>query len=110
METLRRAISSPMKSPGLDAFLKGRKNILLVVNDATRPTPTGRVMEIIHPMLKGKNFKIIIATGSHRAPTEEEYDFIFGRLYGELKDRVHVHDAKRERVLLPGQERGTAMT
>ena len=32
METLRGAIFRPMKSPGLDAFLKDRKNILLVVN------------------------------------------------------------------------------
>ena len=104
METLRGAIFRPLKSPGLDAFLKDRKNILLVVNDATRPTPTGRVLEIIHPLLKGRNFKIVIATGSHRAPTEEEYDFIFGKLYGELKDRIHVHDAKKERVFLAGQD------
>ncbi|MGE5856676.1 MAG: lactate racemase domain-containing protein, partial [Syntrophaceae bacterium] len=59
METLRGAIFNPLKSPGLDAFLKDRANILLVVNDATRPTPTGRVLEIIYPMLKGKNFKVI---------------------------------------------------
>jgi lactate racemase len=94
-ETLRDAIFHPMKLPGLDAFLKNRTNILLIVNDATRPTPTGKVLEIIYPLLKGKNFKVIIATGSHRAPTEEEYEFIFGKLYGELADRIHVHDAKK---------------
>jgi nickel-dependent lactate racemase len=105
METLRGAIVRPMKSPGLDAFLKDRKNILLVVNDATRPTPTGRVMEIVFPLLKGKNFRIIIATGSHRAPTEEEYDFIFGKLYGELKDRVTVHDAKKSECFSMGKTR-----
>ena len=105
METLRDAILRPMGSPGLDAFLKDRKNILLVVNDATRPTPTGRVMEIIHPLLKGRNFKIIIATGSHRAPTEEEYDFIFGKLYGEMKDRIHVHDAKKSECFSLGRTR-----
>jgi nickel-dependent lactate racemase len=105
METLRGAISRPMKSPGLDAFLKDRKNILLVVNDATRPTPTGRVMEVIYPLLKGKNFRIVIATGSHRAPTEEEYDFIFGKLYGELKERVTVHDAKKSECFSMGKTR-----
>ncbi len=95
METLKQAIDQPIKSPDFVTFLKGRKNILLIVNDATRPTPTARVMEIIYPELKGKPFKILIATGSHRAPTEEEYDFIFGDLYGELKDAVYVHDAKK---------------
>jgi nickel-dependent lactate racemase len=105
METLRAAIFNPLKSTGLEAFLKDRKNILLIVNDATRPTPTGRVMEIIYPLLKGKSFKIIIATGSHRAPTEEEYDFIFGKLYGELKERVYVHDAKKSECFSMGKTR-----
>jgi len=63
METLRRAIFNPIKSPGLDAFLKGRKNILVVVNDATRPTPTDRIMDIVYPALKGKTFKILIGNG-----------------------------------------------
>jgi lactate racemase len=104
-ETLRDAIFRPMKSPGLDAFLRDRKDILLVVNDATRPTPTKKIMEIIYPLLKGRNFKIIIATGSHRAPTEDEYDFIFGKLYGELKDRIHVHDAKKSECFSLGKTR-----
>ncbi|HQL89423.1 MAG TPA: nickel-dependent lactate racemase [Syntrophales bacterium] len=94
-KTLKSAISNPLESPGLEEFLEGRKNILILVNDATRPTPTGAVMGILHPLLRDKNFKILIATGSHRAPTDEEYDFIFGKLYGEVKDRVHVHDAKK---------------
>ncbi len=66
METLRGAIFRPMKSPGLDAFLKDRKNILLVVNDATRPTPTGRVMEIIYPVAEGQR---ISRSSSQRAAT-----------------------------------------
>ncbi len=104
-ETLRAAIFNPLKSPGIEDFLKGRENILLLVNDATRPTPTGAIMEILRPLLRGKSFKILIATGSHRAPTEEEYDFIFGKLYGELKDRVHVHDAKKSPCYSLGKTR-----
>ena len=104
-ETLRAAIFSPLKSPGLEEFLKGRRNILLLVNDATRPTPTGAVMEILHPLLRDKSFKILVATGSHRAPTEEEYDFIFGQLKGELRGRVHVHDAKKSPCYSLGRTR-----
>jgi lactate racemase len=102
-ETLRGAIFRPLASPALDAFLQDRANILLVVNDATRPTPTGKVLKIICPLLKGKNFKAIIATGSHRAPTEEEYEFIFGDLYREIEDRVHVHDAKKSECFSLGK-------
>lgn len=110
MKILRRAIDNPINSPKLDAFLEGRKNILVIVNDATRPTPTSRIMQIIYPVLKSKDFKILIATGSHRAPTEEEYDFIFGRLYPEIRDRVVVHDAKNSECVSIGKTRhGTEM-
>lgn len=104
-ETLQAAIFHPLKSPGLAEFLKDRNNILLIVNDATRPTPTGLVLEIIYPLLTDKNFKVIIATGSHRAPTEEEYHFIFGKFYRELKDRIHVHDAKESDCFSLGKTR-----
>lgn len=102
---LRSAIFTPLKSPDLAEFLADRINILLVINDATRPTPTKKVLEIIYPLLKGKKFKVIIATGSHRAPTEEEYYFIFGKLYEELKDRIHVHDAKKSECFSLGKTR-----
>lgn len=105
METLQKAIFNPLASPGLDAFLKDRANILLVVNDATRPTPTSRVLEIIYPLLKGKKIKAIIATGSHRAPTEEEYDFIFGKFYSELANCIYVHDAKKSECYSLGKTR-----
>ena len=62
-------------------------------------------MRIVYPLLRGRDFKILIATGSHRAPTREEYDFIFGALYGEIKDRVHVHDAKKSPCYSLGKTR-----
>jgi len=40
--------------------------------------------------------KFILATGIHRAPTEEEFKCIFGKYYSELKDRIYVHDSKKE--------------
>jgi len=107
---LRNAIFAPMNSPSLEEFLEGKKNILVVVNDATRPTPTASILRIIYPMLEGRNFKIVIATGSHRAPNAEEYDFIFKELYPKLKDRVHVHDAKKSECVSIGRTRhGTDM-
>jgi nickel-dependent lactate racemase len=109
-QVLRKAIENPINSPKLEEFLNGKKRILLIVNDATRPTPTARIMEIIYPLLKGKDFKILIATGAHRAPTEEEYDFIFGRLYQEIRDRIVVHDAKKSECISIGKTRhGTEM-
>lgn len=110
MEVLRKSISNPINSPTLEKFLAGKRNVLLIVNDATRPTPTAKIMQIIHPHLKGKEFKILIATGSHRAPTEEEYDFILGGLHKELKGSIYVHDAKKSECVSIGKTRhGTDM-
>lgn len=105
MEILRDAIKNPLNSPSLEQFLEGRENVLLIVNDATRPTPTSKIIEIIYPILKGKNFKILIATGSHRAPTEEEYDFILGGVHKEVKDRIVIHDSKESECFVLGKTR-----
>ena len=46
-------------------------------------------------MIKNKNTRFLVATGMHRAPTEEEYEEIFGDLRHELKDRIFAHDSKK---------------
>lgn len=104
-EILRRAIDDPLQAPSLDTFLQGKENVLIIVNDATRPTPTAKVMEILYPKLAGKRFKVLIATGSHRAPTGEEYDFIFGKIYPALKGHIEVHDAKKSECFSLGKTR-----
>ncbi|HDS08674.1 MAG TPA: nickel-dependent lactate racemase [Firmicutes bacterium] len=105
------AIKNPIKSEALTDFLKGGKNILIIVNDGTRPTPTAKVLKRIRKYLEGLPFKFIIATGAHRAPTEEEYNFIFGDLYNEFGDRIYVHDAKKKEdmVYLGESRNGTPM-
>jgi len=109
-EVLRKAISNPINSASLEKFLDGKRSVLLIVNDATRPTPTAKIMQTIYPMLKGKEFKILIATGSHRAPTDEEYDFILGGLHKELAGNIRVHDAKKSECVSIGRTRhGTDM-
>lgn len=105
IDILRNAILRPLNSPSLEDFLEDTKNVLLIVNDATRPTPTAKIMEIIYPLLAERDFKILIATGSHRAPSEEEYLFILGELYHEIKDRIHVHDSKENECFSLGRTR-----
>ncbi|MBO4278777.1 MAG: DUF2088 domain-containing protein, partial [Spirochaetales bacterium] len=75
-----------------EKFLNLPGNVLVIVNDGTRPTPTRFVMDAIGPALEKEDVSFLIATGSHRAPTEQEYDFIFGSWYQIFKDRVFVHD------------------
>ncbi|MCX7982358.1 MAG: nickel-dependent lactate racemase [Syntrophales bacterium] len=100
-----KALDAPVGAPPFSAFIAPSVRPCLVVNDATRPTPTADVLRCIRPALTGKDVKILVATGSHRAPTEEEYRFIFRDLYDWAKEKVVVHDAKRSACRFLGKTR-----
>lgn len=104
------AFQRPYGSKPLKEFLEGGENVLVIVNDATRPTPSGKIIGVIAPLLKGKAVKYLIATGMHRAPTEEEHRFIFGDIYDSIKKDVYAHDAKNsEMVLIGTSKNGTVL-
>jgi len=111
VETLMQALENPIASKSFDDFLKDAKNILFIVNDRTRPTPTAKVLDIIHHKIKNHNIQFIVATGVHRAPTEEELREIFGKHLEGYRDRIHIHDAKRDEdmVSLGVSKNGTEM-
>ncbi len=98
--TLNNALENPINSKSFQEFVSDAKDILLIVNDATRPTPTARVLDILYDDLQNPNFKIIVATGTHRAPTEEELKFIFGEHLNELRDKILIHDSKDDSQLI----------
>jgi len=110
-EILLKAIKNPINSKSFTDFLSDAKDVLFIVNDGTRPTPTAKVLDMIYDQIKNKNMRFIIATGVHRAPTKEEFDFIFGKYYDVFKDRIHVHDSKREEdmIYIGTSKNGTEM-
>ncbi len=110
-EVIRKALANPVGSPSLKEFLKDARDVLFIVNDPTRPTPTARVIDMIQDDIAGQKVSFIIATGIHRAPTEEEYIQIFSeKYYRKYKDCIHAHDAKRdEMVFLGTSKNGTKM-
>ena len=102
------AVKNPIGSEPLARFLNGAKDVLVIVNDATRPTPSWRIISAILPFLLNKKIKFLVATGMHREPTPEEYSYIFGDLYPAIKEDVYCHDSKKsECVLLGHTKRGT---
>jgi len=110
-EVIRQALENPVGSPSLKEFLKDARDVLFIVNDPTRPTPTARVLGMIQDDIAGHKVSFIVATGIHRAPTEEEYIQIFSeKYYKKYKDCIHSHDAKRdEMVFLGTSKNGTKM-
>lgn len=106
-------IEETLNAHEFEKFMDTDERVVFIVNDGTRPTPTSKVLQKIYPSIKDKNIFFIIATGCHRAPTVEEYHFIFGReIYEDLrvKGRIHSHDARKDEMVYLGKsQNGTEM-
>ncbi|MBP6497509.1 MAG: nickel-dependent lactate racemase [Campylobacteraceae bacterium] len=107
------ALAKPLGRSTFDDFIDTKERIVFIVNDGTRPTPTRKVLARIYPKIKDKDIFFIVATGCHRAPTEEEWHFILGKeIYEDLKDkdRLWSHDARKDEMVYLGQStNGTQM-
>jgi nickel-dependent lactate racemase len=99
-EALQNALSAPCNSKSFQEFLNDAGDVLVIVNDATRPTPTAKVLDVVAPMLEGRDLKFIVATGIHRAPTEDELKFIFGNHLENFRGAIHIHDSKNDSELV----------
>ena len=109
-EVINESIDNPIGYDSLDEFLNGGEDIVFIVNDGTRPTPTAKVLDALSMRMHRRKARYIIATGNHRDMTPEEYDFVFGKHYDELKDRIICHNAKEsECVYLGNSKNGTPM-
>jgi lactate racemase len=110
-QVIAASIANPVNSRSFEAFLQDAGKVLVIVNDATRPTPTPKVLDAIFEPLSKTDFRFIIATGVHRGPSEEEFIQIFGDYYARIKDRIIVHDARKEEdmVYLGDSSNGTPM-
>ena len=109
---LSHALGNPLGSASFDDFASGADDLVVIVNDRTRPTPTAKVLGLVREKLEEiPNVKFVVATGVHRAPTPEEYVEIFGDLYETYRDRVIAHDARKsdDMVYLGKSTNGTEM-
>ena len=109
-QVINASIDNPVGYDSLDQFLEGGEDIVFIVNDGTRPTPTAKVLDALSKRMDLRKARYLIATGNHRDMTPEEYDFVFGKHYAELKDRIICHNAKQsECVFLGTSKNGTPM-
>lgn len=110
-EVLAQALDCPADGLTLDEYLGPASFVLIIINDATRPTPTAQMLDHILPRLKGRRHQILVATGTHRAPTPEELSRLLGRHIQDLGPQLMVHDCGREGdlVLVGRTSRGTEL-
>ena len=92
---VKNAIENPIGSPRLSEMVKGKKNIVIIASDHTRPVPSKIIMPLmLKEIRKGSpdaDISILIATGCHRGTTKEELISKFGEEIVE-NEKIVVHD------------------
>ena len=81
-ELVTKALESPIGCPSLAKLAEGKKNIVIIASDHTRPVPSKVIMPaMLREIRKGSpdaDITILISTGCHRGTTKEELIAKFG--------------------------------
>jgi nickel-dependent lactate racemase len=75
------------------AYFEGRK-VTVVVNDHTRRLPTWKILGCLMDLIPPERMEILVATGTHRAPRNEELKGILGDSADVFSGRIFYHDCR----------------
>ncbi|MDR2259254.1 MAG: nickel-dependent lactate racemase, partial [Treponema sp.] len=95
-ETLvRESLEHPIGTPRLSEMAAGKKNIVLIASDHTRPVPSKIIVpQMLAEIRRGSpaaDITILIATGCHRETTRTELEQKFGpEIMG--REKIVIHD------------------
>jgi len=94
-ELVRDVLEHPTGTPPLRVLAEGKKNIVLIASDHTRPVPSRVIVpQMLAQLRKGSpdaHITILIATGCHRASTGEELENKFGPGLVD-REKIVIHD------------------
>ncbi len=102
-ENVTAALDSPVDSPRLEVLASGRKSAVIISSDHTRPVPSRIIMpQILERLRRGApdiDITILVATGFHRATTQNELIEKYG---GEIaaEEKIVVHDSRDHSSLI----------
>ena len=95
-ELVRNALANPVASKKLEELVLGKKHVVIISSDHTRPVPSHITMPILLETIRKANsdikISILIATGMHRPTTHEE----LVNKYGEeivKNENIVIHNA-----------------
>lgn len=75
-ELVEHSLDTPIGSPTLEELARGKKNIVIISSDHTRPVPSHIITPILLRRLRSvapdARIRILVATGFHRPSTHEE--------------------------------------
>ncbi|EGO6083680.1 nickel-dependent lactate racemase [Enterococcus faecalis] len=91
-ETVEKSLDNPIGSLPLEELAKGKKDIVLISSDHTRPVPSHIITPIILRRIRSVNktarIRILVATGFHRPSTREELISKYGKAIVENEEIV----------------------
>ena len=95
VELVNDAMANPIGTPKLSVMAEGKKKVVLIASDHTRPVPSKCIVpQMLAEIREGSpdaDITILISTGCHRGTTKEELVNKFGPEIVE-KEKIVVHD------------------
>ncbi|HVO36793.1 MAG TPA: nickel-dependent lactate racemase [Candidatus Acidoferrum sp.] len=110
---IERALKEPVGSKLLNEIVKPEHKVAIVVDDATRPTPTSVMLppllaELNALGVRDENMTIIFACGTHRAVRQREAAGLLGEeVFNRIKSVSHDHKAQDLVYVGTTQKHGT---
>jgi len=105
-DLIREAFDNPIGTPKLSVMAEGKKNIVVITSDHTRPVPSKLIMPVILSELrKGSpdaDITLLISTGCHRGTTKDELISKFGNYIYE-REKIIVHDCDESDLVYLGK-------
>ena len=102
-ELVEQAIKKPVGSAPLSELARGKKNIVIIASDHTRPVPSKVIMPAILNEIRSVNpnadITILIATGCHRGTTKTELVYKFGEDIVN-NEKIYIHDCDEKEKLV----------
>lgn len=85
------------------------KKVSIIINDATRRVPSTFIIKILLRHIRPERIEILVAAGTHRAPSENELRDILAEYRELFMGRIFIHDCHdTENMILIGKtSRGT---
>lgn len=96
-ELVQDSLDHPIGTPKLSELSEGKKKVVVISSDHTRPVPSGIMMPLILKEIRKGNpdadITILIATGTHRATTAEELLTKYGEKIVD-NEKIVIHDSR----------------
>jgi len=100
---VEQALDHPIGSAGLEKMARGKRSVVIITSDHTRPVPSKITLPILLRLLRSANpgidISILVATGYHRATSAEELRRMFGDAIVD-NEKIVIHDSRDDAAMV----------